>query len=152
MQNSLDRIFAGLENTLRTVVAPTVEDSYIRTQITSVAEIIANLSTRVEWSCVELLEISNRVRPILHLAVATGADQLSLSTELLARPVPTRAWPNESLLAARDQHLTALREVQRSLEFHGNEDVEEAIREFLRWQLDHEATLLRTGMFSAKKK
>lgn len=152
MQNSLDRIFDGLENTLRNIVAPTITDSYILTQITSVAEIIGNLSTRVEWSCAQLLEISLRIRPILEQAAASTPDTLPLTDALLARPVPTAASSNESLLAARDQHLLALREVQRSLESHANEDVEHAIREFLGWQVANESTLLRTGMFSAPKK
>jgi hypothetical protein len=152
MQNSLERIFEGLENTLRTVVAPTITDSYVLTQITSVAEIIGNLSTRVEWSCAQLLEVSVRVRPILTLAAGNGPAALPLTREILAGPEPAAAWPNAELLRARDQHLLALREVQHSLEDHPDSSVEDAIREFLRWQVAHEATLLRTGMFSAPKK
>jgi hypothetical protein len=53
---------------------------------------------------------------------------------------------------ARDRHLLALQEVQRSLESRADDVVEAAIREFLGWQVAHEATLLRTGMFSAPKK
>lgn len=152
MQNSLDRIFEGLDDTLRNVVAPTITDSYILTQLTSVAEIIGNLSSRVEWSCAQLLEISVRVRPILEQAAASTPHGLPLTDELLARAAPTAVSSNESLLAARDQHLVALREVQRSLESHANEDVEGAIREFLAWQVTKEATLLNTGMFRAPKK
>ena len=151
MQNSLDRIFEGLENTLRNIVAPTITDAYILTQITSVAEIIGNLSTRVEWNCAQLLEISVRVHPILEQAVAMTPAGLPFTGALLARAVPTAASSSESLLEARDQHLLALREVQRSHGSHVNEDVENAIREFLAWQVAHEATLLRTGMFSAPK-
>jgi hypothetical protein len=152
MQNSLERLFEGLENTLRNIVAPTITDSYILTQITSVAEIIGNLSTRVEWSCAELRELSLRVRPVLELAAASTGDGLPLTRALLVDTPPTTTTSNAELVVARDRHLLALQEVQRSLESRADDVVEAAIREFLGWQVAHEATLLRTGMFSAPKK
>ena len=148
MQNSLDRIFEGLETTLRTIVAPTISDSYILTQVTSVAEIIGNLSTRVEWRSDQLLEVINRVRPVLERA---RSERLPRTAELLARPVPRAEIPNAELVAARDDHLLALREVQRSLDTQPDDDLEAAIREVIAWQVAHEVTLLRTGMFSTPK-
>jgi hypothetical protein len=152
MQNSLERIFEGLEDTLRSVVAPTITDPYVLSQVTSVAEIVANLSTRVEWSSAQLQEISDRVRPILERAAAGSATGLPLTRELLARSAPGPVSPNEALLDARDRHLYALQEVQRSLEHAGDEELERMVREFLSWQVERETTLLRTGMFSAPKK
>ena len=151
MQNSLERIFEGLENTLRSIVAPTLTDSYILTQVTSVAEIIGNLSTRVEWSTAQLLEVTDRVRPIIELAASGGTEELPRTASVLAEPTPTRSAPNADLVAARDAHLFALREVQHHLETHPDGAVDEAVRGFLEWQVAREATLLRTGMFSAAK-
>ncbi|MGE5156332.1 MAG: hypothetical protein ACM3JP_02425 [Betaproteobacteria bacterium] len=151
MQNSLERIFEGIENSLRTIVAPTITDSYILSQVTSVAEIIGNLSTRVEWRCAHLLEVSRRVRPVLELALASAPERLPGTADLLAQAAPDAATPNAQLIEARDAHLAALREVQRDLDDHPDDAVDTALREFLAWQLDHEATLLRTGMFSAPK-
>ena len=144
MQNSLDRIFEGLEHTLRSVVAPTLTDSYLLSQVNSVAEIIGNLSTRVEWRSDQLLEISARVRPILELAAA-APDGLPLTRDLLGRPAPTAATPNADLLAARDDHLLALREVQRALEARADPEVEAAVRDFLTWHVESEVALLRTA-------
>jgi hypothetical protein len=150
VQNSLERLFEGLENTLRNIVAPTITDPYILSQLTAAAEVIGNLSTRVEWTCAQLFEISERVRPILLLAARTKTE-LPLTGSLLAHSAPDLASSNASLLEARDQHLVALREVQRSLETDPDDEVETAIREFLGWQVAREGELLRTGMFSAKK-
>lgn len=133
MQNSLERIFEGLESTLRDIVAPTITDSYILTQVTSVAEIIGNLSSRVEWRADQLLEVSVRVRPILEKAGRT-----------LPR-MPSIASSNAELVQARDDHLDALGQVQRSLETADNAEVEALIREFLAWQVAFEASLLRTS-------
>jgi len=137
MQNSLERIFDGLEHTLLTVLAPSLEDPYLQSQVSSVAEIIANLSTRVEWKSAHLLDVTERVRPVLERAAS--------------RPAPTAGLANAALLEARDEHLLALREVQRSLESTEDEALEEAIREFLGWQLAHESALLRKASTRPKK-
>ena len=133
MQNSLERIFEGLESTLRDIVAPTITDSYILTQINSVAELIGNLSSRVEWRSDQLLEVSLRVRPVLEKA---GGPLPAL---------PSATSSNSELLRARAEHLEALGTVQRSLETVDNDEVEALIREFLAWQVSFEASLLRTA-------
>lgn len=151
MQNSLDRIFEGLENTLRTVVGPTVTDPYILSQVTSVAEILSNLSTRVQWSSAQLLDVTDRVRPILELAARNSPDHLPRTATVLAAPAPAAATDNAELVAARDAHLFALREVQRRLEIAPDAAVDAAVRDFLDWQVVREASLLRTGSFSKPK-
>jgi hypothetical protein len=151
MQNSLQRIFDGLEHTLRTVLAPSLEDPYLQSQVSSVAEIIANLSTRVEWKSAHLLDVTERVRPVLERAAERARTGLPRTRDLLARPAPTAGLANAALLEARDEHLWALREVQRSLESAEDEELEAAIREFLGWQLAHESALLRTATTKAKK-
>lgn len=150
MQNSLDRIFAGLDHTLRNVVAPTITDPYVRSQLASVIEILANLSTRVEWNCTQLLEVSLRIRSVLELAATSTTSALPHTTALLARPAPTASCDNEALLHARTEHLLALREVQRSLQEQDG-TVAEALRDFLAWQVATEMSRVRTGMFSASK-
>lgn len=148
MQNTLDRIFEGLEETLRSIVAPTVTDPYILSQVTSVAEIIGNLSTRVQWRTDHLLDVVNRIRPVLQLA---GAQRIPANARLLSEAGPTAATAPDDLLAARDAHLLAFREVQRSIEASPDQAIEEAVRDFVQWQVAHESSLLRTGMFSAPK-
>lgn len=151
MQNSLDRLFAGLQESLRTIVAPAITDPYVAGQVASIAEIIGNLSTRVEWRSDQLLESVVRVRPILELAGRRGLREIPLTGSVLGEPAPTAASTNPELLAARDAHLFALREVQRRLESHPDDEIDAAVRAFLIWQVANEASLLRTGMFSAPK-
>jgi hypothetical protein len=148
MQNTLERIFEGLEETLRSIVAPTITDPYILSQVSSIAEIIGNLSTRVQWRTDHLLELVTRIRPILELA---GSERFP-GSPVLAEPAPTAGTAADDLLAARTAHLFALRELQRSLEARPDEAIEAAVRDFLQWQVAHESSLLRTGMFSAPKK
>jgi hypothetical protein len=151
VQNSLERLLEGLEHTLRSIVAPSLTDSYLLSQVNSVAEIIGNLSTRIEWRSDQLLEVVDRVRPVLEQAVASIPDGLASTRTLLARPVPSAATPNAELLGARDDHLLALREVQQALESHADADVEAAVRAFLTWHVESESALLRTASRAPKK-
>lgn len=148
MQNSLDRIFEGLERALREIVAPAVDDPYVLAQVTSIAEIVGNLSTRVEWRCDQLLEVCERVRPVLEQAMARDPQGLDLTRRVLSGAPPGAGWPNAALVQARHDHLRALGEVQRSLESRPDDDLERAVRDLLGWQVEREAQLLRTGMFS----
>jgi hypothetical protein len=131
MQNSLGRIFDGLEHTLRNVIAPTIEDSYILSQVTSVAEIIGNLAARVEWRADQLVEVIERTRAVLRQA---GAE---------LPPAPAVGSQGAELAIARDEHLRALGELQRSAAMDA--DLEVQIREFLAWHIAFETDLLRTA-------
>ncbi len=143
MQNSLDRLFDGLQDTLRNVVAPAIDDPYVASQLASAVEVLANLATRVEWRCDQARELVARARPLL--SGATG--ELPLTHALLARAAPDAAATNAELVTARDEHLAALREVQRA----GVGD-EAELREFLAWHVETESARLRSGMFSGRPK
>ncbi len=90
MQNSIERLFAGLAHALHHDVLPQLTDSYARSQVTAAIEILGNLSTRVTWA--------DHVDPDsladLAKAVAAGAEDDA-----------TRG----AMLAALDQELERLR-------------------------------------------
>lgn len=150
MQNSLDRLLAGIEHTLRDVVAPTIEDPYVRTQLSSVTEIISNLSTRVEWRCDQLRDVITRIRPLLAETTDEADTDVPLARAALDRPAPIAGTTNAELVRSRDEHLRALQEVQRA-RVTGDE-LDARLRTFLGWQVETESSLLRSGMFSAPKK
>ena len=68
MANSLDRIFEAMGSQLREVVAPRLDDGYARSQVMAMAELLANLATRVEWRCDQLHEVVVSVRDALDVA------------------------------------------------------------------------------------
>ena len=90
-------------------------------------ELLANLAVRVEWRADLLLEEIERIRAVLETAPGRAA--------VLDAPLPS---DSAGLLASRAAHLDALTAADPD---------EDALREFLAWQLDRELDLLRTGMY-----
>jgi len=128
VQNSLARIFDGIATSLRENVVPAVEDPYARAQVTATIELLGNLAERVEWRSDRLREEIERIRAVLETAPARAT--------VLEAPIPT---DNAGLVAARTAHLDALTEARVE---------EDALRDFLAWQLGRELRLLRTGMYN----
>jgi hypothetical protein len=127
MQNSLERLFAGLATSLREDVAPAVEDPYARAQVSAAIELLANLAARVEWRADLLHEEIEHCRAVLETTRERPA--------LLDVPVP---GSGAALSDAHAAHLDAL----------AHADVDEAaLRTFLSWQVERELSLLLTGMY-----
>ena len=87
IQNSLERLLAGVAAALREDIAPQLEDEFARGQALAGAEILENLVPRVQWRADDAEAVIALVRPLL-------AD-------------PPRP-------ADRDEHLRALADAQRS--------------------------------------
>ena len=65
MQNSLDRLFDGLIETLHDIVLPDVGDAYAREQLLAALDLLANIAVRVEWQ-VGVETSSDRTRAVEH--------------------------------------------------------------------------------------
>jgi hypothetical protein len=88
MQNSLERLLAGVAAALREDIAPALEDEFARGQALAGAEILENLVPRVQWRVDDAEAVIALVRPLLADPPADVAD--------------------------RDAHLQALADAQRS--------------------------------------
>jgi hypothetical protein len=127
VQNSLERLFEGIANSLHENVAPAVDDPFAKAQVAATIELLANLAARVEWRADLLLDEIERIRLVLETAPERPA--------VLEEPVP---HDSAGLLASRGAHLDALTAADPD---------EDALRELLTWQLERELGLLRTGMY-----
>lgn len=123
MQNGLDHLLDGIAVALREDVLPAVDDTFARTQLLAAAEILANLTERVEWRCDGLAGEVVALR-----AVLGRGDE----------PLPEG---NAALLAARTEALDALARAQE----HGLDTPE--LRTFLIDRLERDLGRLRTGMY-----
>lgn len=148
MQNSPEVLLTGLAESLRDAVLPAVDDSYAQGQLAAAVELLGNIASRVEWQSAYLIETVHRSRAVLEIAVARAEPtELPESRRVLAEPLAAAGSP---LLACRDAHLHALGEVtswcaRGRTEAHAQ--VDEALREFLAWQLHDEAARTKTGMY-----
>ena len=142
IQNSLDRLFVGIVETLRDVVMPSVDDSFARVQLSACIEILSNLATRVEWDRTQLVETTAGATAALATA-AEVADEL--------RRFTMSPQPSTDPLAARNDALERVSEAIRACDDLRPEVRDAAsvpLREFAAWHVERELELLRTGMFS----
>ena len=56
MNNSLERLIAGIIATLRTDVIPNITDAYARGQAIGVIDLLNNIAPRLEWARAPLAE------------------------------------------------------------------------------------------------
>lgn len=149
MQNSLDRLFEGAVATLLDTVLPAVDDDYVRSQVRATAELLANVATRVEWSCAQLREDTERTRDALRAVLdAAPPEHLVSARDLVATDLPD---DNAGLVATRVAHLAELADAQRWLdgaEGAAADRARAAVSAFTRARLDTERARLRTGMYS----
>ena len=128
IQNSLDRIFEAMVAQLRDVVAPSSSDPYARSQVLAMAEMLANLQTRVEWRCDQLAEEIRDVRAALGETVTGPA-------------VPD----NPALVEERRQILAAL--AVRMAGPDPDPDLRERVAALVKRRLEVEQGRIRTGMY-----
>ena len=139
MQNSLERLFGGMIDSLRDVVLPDTDDVYARAQLSACIEILANLSTRVEWRRSHLDDTASRAQTALEAAAAAAPE-----LERFARPPSAAIDP----LAARDDALRRVSDALRACADLASGDAARAtLLDFSRWHVATELNLLRTGMF-----
>lgn len=142
IQNSLPRLFDGIGDVLRDVVMPEIDDAYVRSQLGACIELLANISTRVDWDRDQLATTVDAAREALS-AAATAAPGL-------VEP-PATEWPGSTPVARRDAALAAVADALRRCDAHAGEQGVDAARQeldaFARWHLDQELALLRTGMY-----
>jgi hypothetical protein len=153
IQNSLDRLLEGIAAALRADVAPALADPYARSQAVASAELVENLAQRVEWRCVDLTAVVERVRPLLEDACELApAGELEAARRLVSESPPGGA-DNAALLRARDEHLAALAEMQAWLAGEAGDDADalrERVRAAVGMQLGEELERLRAARRLAK--
>ncbi len=138
MQNSLPRLFAGINDALVGDVLPAVDDEFARVQLAACIELLDNIAARVEWRADLLNEVTRRRR---------GGDRRR------DRPGPR---PGSRARRTADGRRRAdrgprrgPRRVSRALRWcHAHDPGAVApLVAFAAWHLDHERSLLRTGMY-----
>jgi hypothetical protein len=116
MQNSLDRLFAGMAATLADEVAPALNDPYLRSQATAAAELLRTLAPRLIWDADATLPWAPGLRAVAHEAVdALGADALPACAALPDAPEANAYLAALAELAAHDELPDGMAERVRAL-------------------------------------
>lgn len=142
IQNSLDRLFAGMANALRNDVLAQLDDQFARSQVSACIELLGNLSTRVEWRADQLVATTERAR-------AAVADAQLAAPELVDLIGPEPIETADDPLATRDAWLAHVSRAIRACDTAGLGDpARDPLTQFSVWHLETELVLLRTGMFA----
>lgn len=143
IQNSLERLLAGISESLRDVVLPATDDAYARAQARACIELIGNLATRVEWRHGYLDEISQAAERALAAASDYCPELSSIGDDGIERA-------SLSPLLRRDRALRHIALAVRWCEEHdADSHASRVLDDFARWHTDFERELLRTGMYSS---
>jgi hypothetical protein len=100
MNNSLERLIAGIIATLRTDVIPNVSDAYARGQAIGVIDLLNNIAPRLEWARAPLAE-----------AVMQRRRAVSAARALVPQaPAGTAGLSEQAIVAASSAELAAERD------------------------------------------
>lgn len=154
MVNSLQRLFAGIINTLERA-GQEVTDPYMRGQVFAVIDILTNLAHRIEWKRSDLLAqvadlqgVGKEIGELLR-----GCDVLpGLQEQLLQASLSSH--PDGDLLEKRDSLSRFLMEVMETLTAERNQipaaaqdEIDRRLHAYLRRQLDRDLALVRVQLF-----
>lgn len=139
MQNSLQRLFAGMAEVLRDGVLPAVDDEFARSQVSACIELLGNLATRVEWRRDDLEEVARRAETSIAATIEAAPD--------IVGELPPAG--GEDPVAVRDSALRRVSGALRWCALNGQDDAAAPLVEFASWHLEHELARLRTGMFTS---
>ena len=157
MQNSLERLFEGMGETLSETIAPALTDAFALSQVSTMIELLRNIATRVQWRADHSMELIGRIQEILRFALNAGClPRLDIQNAglLVKKPVPDSS-DHEGLVESKQAHLAALADIQKGLaEIPTDEEKElrAIIQEFILWHLEVELACLCTGMYKTKTK
>ena len=109
MNNSLDRLFAGIVASLGSEIIPRLDDEFARGQAYAIVDLLTNLRPRIDWAVGPLAE-----QIAAQLAAARRIDELAqglqdgppnLPPALAALPEPTAGETLRCLRDQLDEHL-----------------------------------------------
>jgi hypothetical protein len=148
MPSSLERLFAGMADSLRDTVLPEIGDDYARAQVAACIELLGNLATRVEWRRDHLAAVTDRAEAAVAAATAAAPEL----TEVMLTLTADAAEDHDGPVAGRDRALARVSAGLRWCDAHIGEQRAETgalppLIDFSKWHLEHELALLRTGMF-----
>jgi len=115
IQNSLERLLAGVAAALREDIAPQLEDEFARGQALAGAEILENLVPRVQWRADDAEAVIALVRPLLPDPPASDDRDAHLRALAESQRGGTRALEVSLALLEREvAHLKTARALRSS--------------------------------------
>jgi len=142
MNNSLERLLDGMEQTLRAEILPKLDGEFVRGQAYGIIYMLRSLKLRAAWSPAFLGE---QLDALAEVSAALAGLPADAPVPAVARPYPTDAAEMEALRDAGDAAVAAL---IGWLSGRGYAEAEAAVQRYIKRQLKHELTTSPRPMFA----
>lgn len=146
MNNTLDRLFAGLITSLRSEIIPRLDDEFARGQAYAAMDLLNNLRPRIDWAVGPLAEqIAAQVAAAAR--IAAQAPQHALPEALTAAPQPATGEALRNYRDALDEHLCQVLDGLPQLPAVQREAVQAVLTQYMKEQVRREVSLAAKPLF-----
>lgn len=146
MNNSLDRLFAGLIASLRDEIIPRLDDEFARGQAYAAMDLLNNLRPRIDWAVGPLAEqISAQLATAQRIAAL--APEHALPEALQAAPQPATGEALRRYRDALDEHLCRVLDSLPQAPAAQRDAVQAVLTQYMKEQVRREVSLAAKPLF-----
>ncbi len=146
MNNTLDRLFAGLVTSLQREIIPRLDDEFARGQAYAAVDLLNNLRPRLDWAVAPLAE---QIAAQLDAAqrIATLLPEHALPQELQAAPQPATGEALRRYRDALDEHLCRVLDGLPQTSAARRDAVQAVLTQYMKEQVRREVSLAAKPLF-----
>ncbi|HWY25724.1 MAG TPA: hypothetical protein VNX47_12435 [Nevskia sp.] len=146
MNNTLDRLFAGLITSLRSEIIPRLDDEFARGQAYAAMDLLNNLRPRIDWAVGPLAE---QIAAQLAAAqrIAALAPEQALPEELKLAPQPATGDALRQYRDALDEHLCRVLDALPQAPSAQRDAVRAVLTQYMKEQVRREVSLAAKPLF-----
>lgn len=146
MNNSLDRLFAGLIASLHGEIIPRLDDEFARGQAYAAMDLLNNLRPRIDWALGPLAEqIAAQLAAAQRIAML--APEQALPEELKTQPQPATGQALRNYRDALDEHLCRVIDWLPLAPAVQRDAVQEVLNQYMKDQVRREVSLAAKPLF-----
>ena len=146
MNNTLDRLFAGLIASLRSEIIPRLDDEFARGQAYAAMDLLNNLRPRLDWAVGPLAE---QIAAQLAAAerIAALASQFALPEALKTGPQPATGEALRNYRDALDEHLCKVLDGLPQVPGAQRDAMQAVLTQYMKEQVRREVSLAAKPLF-----
>jgi len=146
MNNTLDRLFAGLIASLHGEIIPRLDDEFARGQAYAAMDLLNNLRPRIDWAVGPLAEqIAAQLAAVQR--ISRLAPEQALSEALMAQPQPTTGEALRNYRDALDEHLCRIIDWLPAAPAVQRDAVQAVLNQYMKEQVRREVSLAAKPLF-----
>ena len=146
MNNTLDRLFAGLISSLHGEIIPRLDDEFARGQAYAAMDLLNNLRPRIDWAVAPLAEQIG-AQLVAAQRIALLAPDQALPDALKAQPQPATGEALRNYRDALDEHLCRVIDWLPQAPSQQRDAVQAVLNQYMKEQVRREVSLAAKPLF-----